>query len=229
VGKSSLLNTLLFRERAIVTPFPGTTRDTIEEEIEIDGYLVKLIDTAGLCETENPLDMEGIKRTRYSLKESDLVIFLFDGSCEMTQEDREIFFSLNGKRTILAVNKIDLPLKLDLPPHQCHWCGGVPLVRISATQGINIEGLIKEIKELLWKGEVEPLGTEIIVSLRHEEILKSVRERIIEAIRGLEEERSEELIASDVKEAVSFLGRITGDVYSEDILDRIFSKFCVGK
>jgi len=228
VGKSSLLNTLLSRERAIVTPFPGTTRDTIEEEIEIEGCLVRLIDTAGLCKTEDFLEKEGLKRTEMSLKESDLVIFLLDGSCGITQEDREIFSAFNGSKTVLAINKIDLPLRLD-EKDLSDFFPALPVVKISATQRINIEGLLEVVRGLLWNGEIEPKGDEIIVSLRHEEILKNVNNRILDAIRGIDEGRGEELIAIDIKEAISLLGEITGEVHNEDVLDRIFSKFCIGK
>ena len=228
VGKSSLLNTLLSQERAIVTPFPGTTRDTIEEEIELGGCLVRLVDTAGLCKTEDFLEKEGVKRTEMSLKESDLVIFLLDGSFKITREDREIFSAFNGKKTILAINKIDLPLRLD-EKALSGFSPAAPVVKISATQRINIEGLLKTVKGLLWKGEIEPKGDEIIVSLRHEEIFKNVNGKILEVIRGFKERKGEELIAIDVKEAISHLGEITGEVRNEDVLDRIFSKFCIGK
>ncbi len=229
VGKSSLLNTLLCRERAIVTPFPGTTRDTIEEEIEIEGCLVRLIDTAGLGKTENLLEKEGLKRAKMSLKESDLVIFLLDGNCGITREDREIFSSFNGRKTILAINKIDLPFRLDEKAMRNFFPHVAPIVKISATQRINIEGLLQVVKGLLLNGEIAPKGDEIIVSLRHEDILKNTNSRISEAIRGIEERRGEELIAIDVKEAVSLLGEITGEVHNEDVLERIFSKFCIGK
>ena len=228
VGKSSLLNTLLSQERAIVTPFPGTTRDTIEEEIELGGCLVRLVDTAGLCKTEDFLEKEGVKRTEMSLKESDLVIFLLDGSFKITREDREIFSAFNGKKTILAINKIDLPLRLD-EKALSGFSPAAPVVKISATQRINIEGLLKTVKGLLWKGEIESKGDEIIVSLRHEEIFKNVNGKILEVIRGFKERKGEELIAIDVKEAISHLGEITGEVRNEDVLDRIFSKFCIGK
>ena len=225
VGKSSLLNTLLSRERAIVTPFPGTTRDTIEEEIEIDGYLVKLIDTAGWREPLDPIEREGIKRTEESVRESDLVIFLLDGGEGVTTKDRELFSSLNGQKIIVAINKIDLPLKLR-EGELGHLFPDKPVVKISATQKINIEGLLKLIRDFL---EGEPLESEIITALRHEEILKSVAGSIREAITALEKSRGEEFISLELREGLSKLGEITGEVYTEDILDKIFSRFCIGK
>lgn len=227
-GKSSLLNTLLLRERAIVTPFPGTTRDTIEEEIEIDGYLVRLIDTAGLSGSEEPVEREGIKRAQESIEESDLVIFLIDANSGITEKDREILFSFNGKKSILVVNKIDLPVKVEEKELERYFPGR-PIVKISATERINIEKLIDAVKVILFNAEAEPPGTEILASLRHEEILRTANEKVMEAARGIRNQMGEELVSIDLREALSSLAHITGDVYAEDILEEIFSRFCIGK
>lgn len=227
VGKSSLLNTLLSRERAIVTPIPGTTRDTLEEEIDIDGNLVRLIDTAGLCKTEDFLEREGIKRTEECLREADIVIFLLDAGAGITEQDREIISMLDGKKTIITVNKIDLPSRID-ESELSRLFPCLPIVKISATQRINIGELTEVIKGLIWNGGVD-VSEVITVSLRHEELLKNTRDSVQEAIRGIKEKRSEELVSIDLRDAISYIGQITGEVYTEDILEKIFSRFCIGK
>lgn len=229
VGKSSLLNYLLEKERAIVSSIPGTTRDTIEEIINIEGYPCRIIDTAGFCQAKEELEKESVRRTLISLKQADIVILMVDGSSPLEKQDFEIFsFVKELKKDIIPViNKIDLPLKIKEEILKKIFPSFSP-VKISATKGINIEKLRERIKDLILK-KLVPSSDEFMINLRHKNLLEKTHTCLERAQKALKEKLSEEFIAVELKEAIGYLDEITGKKLEGEVLERIFSNFCKGK
>ena len=228
VGKSSLLNRLIQKERAIVTAIPGTTRDLIEENFSINGIPVVITDMAGLHKTDDPIEVIGINKAHESIQNSNLVLFMVDGSQSLTLEDRQIFERYRAKTIIVVINKIDLTQPdtgLKLPTS---W-KATPAVRISALYGIGIDGLKETIEKLVWDEIGYDPETLIIPNLRHKTALEISHEAVKRAIRGIDETRPFELVALDIQEAIDRLGEIMGINVREDILDQIFNRFCIGK
>lgn len=224
VGKSSLLNAFLMEQRAIVTDVPGTTRDVIEEYINLDGIPIKLVDTAGIRETEDLVEKIGVERSKEKINEADLVIFMLDLSRELDEEDKEILEYIKDKKCIVLLNKVDLERKLD---HniisEFH-----NIIEISAKTGIGIEILKQRIKDLFFKGEIS--STEVMITnSRHKEALYRAKERCVAALSTLESGISIDLASIDIRSAWMHLGEITGETLEEDIIDKIFSEFCIGK
>lgn len=224
VGKSSLLNAFLMEQRAIVTDVPGTTRDVIEEYINLDGIPIKLVDTAGIRETEDLVEKIGVERSKEKINEADLVIFMLDLSRELDEEDKEILEYIKEKKCIVLLNKVDLERKLD---HniisEFH-----NIIEISAKTGIGIEILKQRIKDLFFKGEIS--STEVMITnSRHKEALYRAKERCVAALSTLESGISIDLASIDIRSAWMHLGEITGETLEEDIIDKIFSEFCIGK
>lgn len=224
VGKSSLLNTLLQRERAIVTHVPGTTRDAIEDFANINGIPFKLVDTAGIAPTEDIIEREGILRSREHIEQSDLILLVLDASAGMTDEDRILLSDTKDRPRILAINKIDLPRKMDLRPLE-----GNALVEISAKKGNGIDELKKMMEKTVWCARVAAPEGAAVTNLRQKQALKGASEAIGRAAGSVEKNLSPELIAIELKEALDSIGEITGEIITDDILDRVFSQFCVGK
>ncbi|MBC7189112.1 tRNA uridine-5-carboxymethylaminomethyl(34) synthesis GTPase MnmE [Candidatus Aerophobetes bacterium] len=229
VGKSSLLNSLLEKERAIVSTIPGTTRDTIEEMINIEGYPCRIIDTAGFCQVKDEVEKESIKRTLLSLKQADIVILMVDGSSPLEKQDFEIFSFVKElkKELIVVINKIDLPLKMDEEILEKNFPSSPP-VKISATRGINIEKLKEKIKTLILK-KLVPSSDEFMINLRHKNLLEKAHMSLERAQKALKEKLSEEFIAVELREAIGYLDEITGRKLEGEVLERIFSNFCIGK
>jgi tRNA modification GTPase len=229
VGKSSLLNCLLKEERAIVTAIPGTTRDVIEEVANIDGIPLRIMDTAGLRHARDAIEEEGIRRTRERLAQADLAIWVVDGSESLAGEDLDILPQVRPKKTLVAINKNDLPQCFS--PEDLR--GQIPealLVSISALRGSGIEGLKKAIRTLVLDGRLESSSGETILSnLRHKRAIEVAREALSEALRSLEANLSFEFITLDVRGALEALGEIVGETTSEEVLDRIFDQFRIGK
>lgn len=223
VGKSSLFNALLKEERAIVTDVEGTTRDYIEETLQIRGVPVRLIDTAGIRETEDLVEKIGVERSRKKIEEADLVLFVIDGSREITEEDLKIYQSIKNKERIVVVNKVDLPLRANLEIFE-----GENIIKVSALTG---EGLEKLSEEILKKVGVQlEESVNVYVSLRHEALLKKAKEvleRFKEEYRA--KEISPEIAMLDLREASDYLGEILGEITTEEVLGKIFSTFCIGK
>lgn len=237
VGKSSLLNALLRQERAIVTNIPGTTRDVIEESISIGGLLFSLSDTAGLRKTGDPIEKEGVRRAEDKILNSDIIILIVDGSrrlqrWESEQIDRTIKTVVgNGAKVIVAVNKIDLkPLDAenfkDLAPailgHRMIWA--------SAKTSEGIDRLEEALHETAAAGGVGLAeGGVMITNLRHYSALERARDSLLLSLKTVEAGNSSEFVAIDLRAALDSLGEVTGAVTTEDILNSIFSKFCIGK
>ncbi len=228
VGKSSLLNILLKENRAIVTDIPGTTRDIIEEYLNIGGILVKLVDTAGIRETEDVIEKIGVERTKAAIDEAELVIFTIDASSPLQEEDQEIMNLIKNKKIIVAANKIDKGLAVNLDYFSNKFEEG-NMVEMSVKDQIGIDKLEMIIKNFVYQGQASISKNKIVTNIRHKDLLDKALESIEKAISSLKAGIPVDLLSVDIKEAWERLGQITGDVVEEDIIREIFSKFCVGK
>lgn len=231
VGKSSLMNHLLREERAIVTEIPGTTRDTIEEYADLDGIPVRITDTAGIRESDDKIEMIGVERSREAIENSDIVILLLDSSEEMTEEDRRIIPLLTDRQCIIALNKSDLVpvLTLEKVLAETGLPEKTPKVILSAETGNGIRELTEEIKKMVYHGEVE-LGSDVMIAdARHEELILETMQYLRDARNMLAGGEALDFSESDLRSAWMTLGEITGESVSDDIVDEIFSRFCLGK
>jgi len=229
VGKSSLLNVLLKEERAIVTPFPGTTRDVIEEVLNIHGIPVRLMDTAGLRKPTDFIEQEGVRRAKERVADSDFVLLMLDGSREHDADDLEIFEEIRGKKRVVIINKNDLPLRISLEEVKSRFKDD-PIVLISALKNEGIDDLKKTIYTSLVHREVRATPEHLIVAnIRHKTALTQVRDNLSNALKGLEEGTSLEFIAFDIRSALEALGELVGETATEEVLNRIFEQFCIGK
>ncbi len=228
VGKSSLLNALLKQERAIVTPIPGTTRDTIEEVVNIKGIPLRIVDTAGITETKNIVEKEGINRSQRYLKQADLILLVLDGSGPVSREDKDLMEQAEKKKTIFIINKIDLPLKINLNGFKKYF-EDKKTVKISATKKQNLSDLEKAITDMVWQGKVSATDETLVSNVRHKNALALALESIKRAQEAIKKKMSLEFVAVDIKESLDNLGLIIGETATEDLLNRIFEKFCIGK
>ena len=226
VGKSSLLNLLLGENRAIVTEFPGTTRDTIEENMTLSGFPLKLIDTAGVRESSDPVEVEGVNRTRQKLCTADLVLLLIDGSSPLSPEDFKALELTDQKKTILVINKQDLGI-MPLPDAFLQ----IPSVPISAKTNFGLPELKERIVgHLASTGSGGDIDESVILSSqRHCDSLRRSLTSLGEFKKGLDVSLPWECLATDLRDAIQFLGEVTGETLSEEVLSRIFSQFCIGK
>lgn len=236
VGKSSLLNILLREERAIVTPLPGTTRDIIEETVNLRGVPLVIMDTAGIREhSQDLVEKIGIERSKKTIEESELILFVLDLAQPLNAEDiyiAQLIHKFNPQaKVIIAGNKIDLPsvvtdeeiLRLQINNSQ------LPLVKICATSGEGIDELEKKIYQSFLNAEITQTDSIIVSNLRHKESLIQAKEALIKALEAVKKKLSFEFIVLDLREGLNSLGEITGQTITEEILERIFSQFCVGK
>ena len=223
-GKSSLLNQLLGHDRAIVSPIPGTTRDTIEETANIRGLPVVFVDTAGLREAGDEIEVEGIRRSRETLTRADLVLHVLDGSEALTEADKKHLTEFETKKRILVRNKIDLPARLDLPAGK-----KATIVEICCLSGKGIEPLKDAIKDLVWAGEIRAEMLQVMINSRHQDALTRARAATERTIEALTANQTLELAAMDLRIATNAVGEIVGKTTTEDLLDSIFSQFCIGK
>jgi tRNA modification GTPase len=229
VGKSSLLNVLLKEERAIVTPIPGTTRDVIEEVLNIKGIPVRLIDTAGLRKAIDTIEQEGVKRAKQRVADSDFVLLMMDGSRSLDADDLEIFEEIKEKKKVVIINKNDLPLKISLEEVKGRFLSD-PIVSISALKSEGIDDLKEAIYNSLVHRDIRPSPEHLIVAnIRHRTALSQVKEDLLNAVKGLEEGTSLEFIAFDIRSALEALGEVVGETTTEEVLNRIFEQFCIGK
>lgn len=225
VGKSSLLNALLKQERAIVTPIAGTTRDVLEESAQIHGVPIQLVDTAGILEPRDLIEEEAIKRSHLFIEGADLVLLVLDAGRPLEQADMDLFEKLQSRKCLIVLNKMDLPLKIEtnkLPnAQQC--------VRVSALGRQSIDALEQAIVQAVWQGADHETHGLYISNTRHIQALKEAEALLIEALTLLQERTSWEFISQNIKDAVNALDRITGRNIDDDLLERIFSDFCIGK
>lgn len=228
VGKSSLLNVLLKENRAIVTDIPGTTRDIIEEYLNLGGILIKLIDTAGLRETEDVVEKIGVERTKEAIDKADLIIFVIDVSEKLTKEDWDIISLTKGKKVIVVGNKIDLGINANLDEIQRIF-GKNSIVKMSIKEYKGIKEIEKAIVDIVYSGSVKSKNTSLISNVRHKFLLEKTEDSLEKAQEAIETGIPVDLISVDIRDAWRYLGEITGDTVEEDIVTEIFSRFCIGK
>ncbi len=228
VGKSSLLNCLLREERAIVTELPGTTRDTIEECLDIKGVPVRIVDTAGIRETVEAVEEIGIRRARKKLGEADLVLLVLDGAEGLQDEDRALFAVAADKKVVVVVNKIDRAISLDLGLY-AEAFPGTPIVAISATTGEGIHNLEDAVYEAATGGQGLQEPGVAAPNVRHAAALQRALVAVQQVGEGLAADLSPDLLAIDLQAALAFLGDIIGETTTDDVLDMIFAEFCLGK
>lgn len=228
VGKSSLLNAILNENRAIVTDIPGTTRDIIEEFVNIDGIPLKIIDTAGIRETEDVVEQIGVTRARESIKDADLIIAIFDASRQLTEEDYDIIDIVNENNSIVLLNKIDLNSAYDIEKLQ-ELIPEKTIISASVLKEQGIEELIEEIKNMFYKGEVNMDSDVVITNIRHKNQLDKSLANIKSAIEDIKIEVPLDCVEVDLRDCWDNLGEISGDTIGEDVLDRVFKEFCIGK
>ena len=229
VGKSSLLNVLLKQERAIVTPIPGTTRDVIEEVLNIQGIPVRLMDTAGLRKAKDCIEQEGVKRAKERVADADLILLILDGSRELDGDDLEIILEIKEKKKVVIINKKDLPPKVSLEEIKKRFPEDPP-VSISALKNEGIIDLKKAIYSSLVHREIRVSPEYLIVAnIRHKIALTRIKENLLNGLKGLEEGASLEFIAFEIRSALDALGEMVGETTTEEVLNRIFEQFCIGK
>jgi tRNA modification GTPase len=223
-GKSSLLNQLLGHDRAIVSPIPGTTRDTIEETANIRGLPVVFVDTAGLRQAGDEIEMEGIRRSRQSFQNAEFILHVFDVSEPLTKADEEYLAEFSGKKRILVRNKTDLSAALQLPAGL-----SAPVVEVCCLSGKGVEPLKDAIKNLVWSGEIKTEMLQVMINSRHQDALNRARTATLRTVAALRAGEPLELPAMELRIAVNAVGEIVGKTTTEDLLDMIFSQFCIGK
>lgn len=228
VGKSSLLNALVGRERAIVTNIPGTTRDTIEEAIDLEGIPLRIIDTAGIRKPKGIIEQEGIRRTLDLIDYADLLLLVIDSSQPLDGEDREIFNRIDQRPTIVILNKMDLPARISLKEIE-DLLPDCSIIKVSAILGTGLDSLRDKIKEIFFAGGLPVGDGPVVTHLRHKQALEEASLSLNRAIEAAQRGEPSEFIALDLREAVDSLGEILGERLDEEILERIFSKFCIGK
>ena len=227
VGKSSLLNALLQEERAIVTDIPGTTRDSIEEYANVGGVPLRIIDTAGIRATEDVVEKIGVEKSRQMISQAALVLALFDGSRALDHEDEEILSLLNGQEAIVLLNKSDL--KAVVTAADLSAKAQLPVIEISTKDYSGMEQLTEAIKAKVYGGEVMADEGSFVSDERQANLLRTADRHLAAALTTIEAGLGLDFISIDLRSAWETLGEITGDTVGEDIIDEIFSKFCIGK
>ncbi len=226
VGKSSLLNSVLREERAIVTRIAGTTRDTIEEIVNIKGIPLVMIDTAGIRETDDEVENIGVQKSKSLIKNADLVLFVLDASRELDPEDIEIYNTIESDKVIGILNKIDIERKINIE----QFTKVKKWIEISALEKIGIEDLEDEIYEYVVSGQVEDSSEKLVITnVRHKSALEKTKKSVENILETIDMGYPMDLIAVDLNEALDSLSEVTGEISNEDLLDHIFSNFCVGK
>lgn len=228
-GKSSLLNQLLREERALVTDIPGTTRDVIEETVNINGVPLRLLDTAGIRQTKDVVENLGVERAKTSISEADVILFVVDGSAPLTEEDRMIASMLQGKEVLGVVNKIDRSRRVTDEELE-GLLPGIKWVGISALTGEKIDVMENALLDLVGVGKIDAsLDAVIVTRERHRQSLNKAISSLKDALHTLSMDMPYDLVSIDLQQAAEYLGEITGETVKEDVLDRIFSRFCIGK
>lgn len=229
VGKSSILNHLLHEDKAIVTDVAGTTRDVIEEYVNVQGVPLKLVDTAGIHETEDKVEKIGVDRSRKALSQADLVILVLDGSVPLRDEDRELLRETNHMQRIVVLNKSDLEVKINLNELQ-EYADDKEIIKSSAVSPLGTKDLEDRIAAMFFAGSIENTSNNIMVTnARHIGLLKQADTALDAVLEGIETGMPVDLVQIDMTRAWDLLGEITGDSYQDELLDQLFSQFCLGK
>jgi tRNA modification GTPase len=227
VGKSTLFNALLEKDRAIVSPYPGTTRDYLEEKVRVGDFLFNLVDMAGLGRPGHPVEEEGIRRGRELASQAEGLLIILDNSEPLTEADLEIIALAREKKAIFVINKIDLPGRLERDKLN-DLASGRQIIDISALHRLNLDSLKKAMAEI-FPPSLNKNYEEIIFHWREKVSLEKIREALLQALDLLETGYSEEFVAEELRSAASVLGQLTGEIKSEEIINAIFSEFCIGK
>lgn len=227
VGKSSLLNVILKENRAIVTEIPGTTRDIIEEYVNIGGILINIIDTAGIRNTEDVVEKLGVLRTKNAIDRADLIIYVIDVSSPLLDEDFDIINMIKGRKVILVGNKMDIGVREDASYIEKVFSDNI--IFISAKYKKGIEELENKIKSIVFGGYEKKSEGNIVSNARHKELLQKAYESLKRCQIDIKKGAEIDLLSLDIRDAWNYLGKITGDTVEEDIINEIFRKFCVGK
>ncbi|RLL41818.1 tRNA uridine-5-carboxymethylaminomethyl(34) synthesis GTPase MnmE [Oceanobacillus piezotolerans] len=228
VGKSSLMNTLVQENKAIVTEIPGTTRDIIEEYVNVRGVPLRLVDTAGIRETEDIVERIGVERSRQVLKESDLILFVLNNNEPLIDEDLKLFEAIQGLEYIVIINKTDLEQKLDLDKVK-ELAGERSIVATSLLKEEGVDELEKAIADTFFAGEIDTGDLTYVSNVRHIQLLKKAKKALEDAMEGLELGMPLDIVQIDVTRTWEFLGEIIGDTASDSLIDQLFSQFCLGK
>lgn len=228
VGKSSLLNSLVHEAKAIVTDIPGTTRDVIEEYVNVRGVPLRLVDTAGIRETEDIVERIGVERSRQVLKEADLILLVLNNSEELSEEDVKLFEAVEGMDVIVILNKTDLETKIDT--ERVHeLANGRPVVTTSLLKEEGINDLEEAIQSLFYTGAIESGDLTYVSNTRHISILQQAKRAIEDALSGIEQDVPIDMVQIDLTRCWELLGEIIGDSVHESLIDQLFSQFCLGK
>jgi len=228
VGKSSILNRLSQQDRAIVTPIPGTTRDILEAMISIQGLPIKLVDTAGMRQVKGQIEKKGVERTRTQLASADITLLVIDRSRPLSRHDRDLITTVNGNNTVVVVNKIDLPRRVGNESLHALVCG-LTRVEVSALTGEGFRGLSEAIYEKIISKRTDLTPPPIVPNTRHKMLLTKAVDHLRDASRNLLSVSPLELVATDLTWAIHAFDEITGNKINEEILDAVFSDFCLGK
>jgi tRNA modification GTPase len=228
VGKSSLLNSLVHENKAIVTDIPGTTRDVIEEYVNVRGVPLKLIDTAGIRETEDIVERIGVERSRQVLKEADLILFVLNYNEELTPEDEQLFEAIKGMDAIIIVNKTDLPQRINMERVK-ELSDNRPIITTSLLEEKGIDELEEAISSLFFTGAIEASDLTYVSNSRHIALLHQAKKAAEDAISGIEAGVPIDIVQIDLTRTWELLGEIIGDTVHESLIDQLFSQFCLGK
>lgn len=228
VGKSSLLNLLLKDERAIVTDIPGTTRDTVEEYMNLGGIPVKIVDTAGIRQTGDKVEKIGVEKSRARAENADIIFMVLDASVPLCEEDTEILEFIRGKRAVILVNKTDISVNIDTD-ELCRYTERENIIFISVRENEGIDRLTERFREMFLSGGVEMKESVLINNTRHKNMLSKAAEALDRAAVTIQTRMPEDFISMDLQDALTALGEITGDSVDDEIIDRIFTRFCLGK
>jgi len=229
VGKSSLLNALLGQERAIVTDIPGTTRDVIEEYINLNGIPLKIVDTAGIRETDNVVEQIGVDKAQQFVKNADLVLYVVDAVQGLTEQDEQMMADIHNQPVIYLLNKSDMGISDAIRQQLNDVIGTAPVLEISAREKIGLEQLEEKITDLFFAGTLEVSNDIMVTNVRHIQILEESLAHMDGFLNGIMMGLSVDFLVIDLQNAWEKLGKITGETVEEDLLDQIFSKFCLGK
>lgn len=228
VGKSSLMNVLVHENKAIVTEIPGTTRDVIEEYVNVRGVPLRLVDTAGIRETEDIVERIGVERSRKVLKESDLILLVLNHGEELTEEDINLFKAVEGLDVIVILNKTDLPARIDFDRVN-QLANGRPVITTSLIEEKGIDQLETSISETFFEGSLDPGDLTYVSNVRHIQLLRQSLDALQDTMDGMENDMPIDLVQIDVTRAWELLGEIIGDSVHDSLIDQLFSQFCLGK
>lgn len=228
-GKSSILNALLGEDRAIVTEIAGTTRDTLEEILTFDGITLNIIDTAGIRNTSDTVEKIGVEKAKREIETADLVLFVIDTSTDLTEEDREIFHNIKGKRKIILMNKSDMPQLISEQDIRIYLEEEDRVVSVSAKYQRGIEDFMKELKDLMFQGKIHMDHEFYITNVRHKNLLQESLESIKCLLVSIRDHMSEDFFTIDMMNTYEKLGLIIGESVEDDLVNEIFSRFCMGK